>query len=354
MVERLIKIAEGMEPFSRRPKPICFFLDWETKKAEWRTIHTLPAKRDIKFSTVIQWKDCKNEIRICSNYHQPASIVLSEHFEDPYTNESYLKSHLQKCVRRSNSYKALKTAKHFIDMNLEGFLRRLAIIAVEDALPLEGYSILVWLIAATSKGYLISDSQICWCYGYLYSLCQCPYYEIPGKLDKLEFTRLKVHKLSEPGSDLVHSLYLRKAYGGMKNDKLMMTAATKLWFHRYLTESVYCDLLKRDTFYITPPDEPLRLDEWYLAGIDFHCAPYMVPNLAEKYELDDDLIREAIWYFSSSVTDKTDILDSGEIKGTRDMTAILAKKEHLKGVWAKIARSFFSNARYHLKTGSGI
>lgn len=354
MVDRLLKLVSDNKNI-RNTRPVCFFLDWDKKCAEWRTIHDLPPKESLKFSTKIQWTDCnKMDIKICSNYHCPSKIILRDKKDTVYNNESYLKSHLQKCVRRSNTFKALKTAKHFMDLNIENFLRRLSIIAIEDSLPLDGYCVLVWFVAALSKGYYLSDSQICWIYGYLHSLCMCPYYEPPTQLDKLDFMKLKTQRLLPEDSHLIYSIFLRKSYGGMSGDKHMLNQSTKLWFHRYLSKSSFTKYLNREKIFITPPTDPLDISEWYLSGIDFHCCVYMVPNLAEKFELDEADIKSAIWYFSSSVTDKKDIINTEDGGEVRDLSHIESQRERLLPVWKKISKGYFNSARYYLKTQSGF
>jgi hypothetical protein len=236
---------------------------------------------------------------------EPFAITL----ENPCSNKEYLKSHLQKCIRRSNVYKTVKTAYHHIDANLQDFLRRLAIIAVEDALPLEGFSTLVWFMAANSKGYQLSDEQLHWCLGYAADLARCKFRErVPAEAAEPCIKSMRLKRLPQAGQDLAYSILFRHAYGGMEGDGRMLLGLAGLWASRYHTGSRYVANLQRRTNFITPPSEALQKEEWYLAAIDFHCCPHILPAMNERHEeYSEAQIRMAIWHCSSSITDKTDM-----------------------------------------------
>jgi hypothetical protein len=85
----------------RKPIPTYFYLDWEKKQAMWLGIEdiTPEIRASFVFLKKVQWKDMKTKISICTNYKgNPYQVMLSSSYE----NVSFLKSHLQKCIRRSN------------------------------------------------------------------------------------------------------------------------------------------------------------------------------------------------------------------------------------------------------------
>jgi hypothetical protein len=161
MVDRLIKNLNGN---TLNLHPTCFYLSWTDSgptpkyKATWCNYRDIDRSKN-KFATTIKWKDMNMDLVLATDYvDEPYSVNMT----NIYRSREYLKSHLQKVIRRSNPYKALLTAWHFLDLDLHDFLRRLCIIAVEDALPLDGYANLVWFMAAVYKGYKPGNSQIGW------------------------------------------------------------------------------------------------------------------------------------------------------------------------------------------------
>src|SRR3989338_645292 len=180
-----------------KPYPTFFYLDWKERNAHWLTEDSKPSKPT--FIAKVKWKQFHEVTVIVCTHHVPD---LTEYYKDQirsnYSNVSYLKSHLQKCVRRSNTYKAIKTAYHLFELDQLEFLRRLSIIAVEDALPLNGYSVLVWFIAAVSNGYKMSKAQFAWCLGYVYNISECTccdrtLAQSPSPT-KLNFTKLRIYQ----------------------------------------------------------------------------------------------------------------------------------------------------------------
>ena len=61
-----------------------------------------------------------------------------------------LKSHLQKCIRKSNPELAVRTALEFMDLDLISFLRRLPIIMIEDCILMLDIAPIVWFLMCLS------------------------------------------------------------------------------------------------------------------------------------------------------------------------------------------------------------
>jgi hypothetical protein len=291
-----------------------------------------------KFAAMVKWKDLNMDLVIATDYvGEPYNVDM----DNTYHNREYLKSHLQKVIRRSNPYKALMTAWHFLDLDLHDFLRRLCIIAVEDCLPLEGYSTIVWFMSAVSKGYKPCNNQIAWILGYVHDLALCKNYEQIAHTPNLSIRGIKMRTLEQAGKDLVYSMVFRKSYGGMRGDKDMCLMAAQLWSARYHTKSRFLHLLERKDTFITPPMIEMRKSEWVIGAIDFHCCPNIIIAMWEKHdEFTEQEIKSAIWHCSSSVTDKTNIAE--------DLAQRNPKGRNLE-VWRVIRKDFLSYAKFMLE-----
>lgn len=142
-----------------------FFLDGETMKARW--VREMPKFHT--YSTTIKWSALSDEpVTIVGNIGRSDTDKFP-HFVFPseaiYNNVPYLKSHLQKCIRRSNLNLTLKTALHLARLDFQELLRRLCIIMVEDAILMPEFPTLVWIMAAVSKGYCLDKKRVYWLFG---------------------------------------------------------------------------------------------------------------------------------------------------------------------------------------------
>jgi len=328
--------------------PSYFYLNWDKRQAEWRTMDRAPPSKSLKFRSRVKWKELNNmTVELCANYQNP-DLDEYTYVDNPYINVSFLKSHLQKCVRRSNVYKTLKTAYHLMDIDIQEFLRRLAVIAVEDSLPYNGFTTLIWFTAAVSKGYKMSESQKCWCLGYCLQIAESKYYEKHGHSDRpFNLIKKKLDNIDRRGLDLLFSMQFRKAYGGRGGDKKMFDYLTGVWYQRFkLSEDnsrnspdYWINILDCQIKFVTPPENKLELNEWLPAGIDFHCCPQIIGMLMDRHdEFDEQELRSAIWSCSSSVTDKQCI--NGEIVEISDEDRV---------VWKKIAKDYIGMAKFFLK-----
>jgi hypothetical protein len=338
--------------------PTIFFLDFKNQEknfgAEW-----LPASEiktlEIAWQTSITWKDLNSDIVIATNLNFPGDTMagpqdLNLNVTEEYHNISYLKSHLQKCIRRSNVNKAIKTACHMIKLDAQELLRRLAIITLEDVLPLNGFSTLIWLTVAISKGFVLSEIHYYWILGYIYDLCMCKHCEKQpqNKVDEktsVDFKSLKLRSLCQNGRNVCYSIMLRQAYGGMKGDKELCLKLAELWSARFRVKSEFLNLLNRQLKFITYPVEPLFKDDWIVAAIDFHCYTGILLNIAEKHDqFTEDEIKQAIWKFSSSITNKLSISPAQSL--TQD------QHEKYFKIWNTIKKDFFSLGKFMINKNS--
>ena len=265
-----------------------FYLEWLDKRPKRVSIiNEFPKEINYQDKFIID----KKEITICGNindnfmnYYPPPKIY--------YKKDQYLSSHLQKCIRRMNDIKSVQTAKHFIDLNIISFLRRLPIIMLEDVTIHSSISIIIWLMIAVSKGFHIKLEMVKWLLGVVYYLSN----------DK-EYTQYSSEYIQESNieyflekKDILYTLRFRKRYGGMKGDMNMIESFIDLIINNKV-------LIKEDKIPIIKLKmEPLQYKEWIYQANDFHCNRSIISQIKQYYpEIKDERIKELIWIFSSSI-----------------------------------------------------
>lgn len=204
-----------------------------------------------------------------------------------------------------------------IKLDINEFLRRISIIIIEDVILHDSYSTLVWLMVATSTTktkFKPTKFIINWLLGLVNTLCVINDYDdnIGYDSNKYDITLFKDY-------DILLSLQFRKSYGGMDGDIAMLNSASKIWLDR----------LQQNKLYNNSPIEPidcckiknLTSKDWKvegdnIAGIDFHCAPYIISNICNKIsnKYDDKQIKKVIWNCSSGVNNrKKDNISSNDL-----------------------------------------
>ena len=217
-----------------------FYLNWTTMKIKW--LNDIPSKCNFK-------KECtwaKKKIMVCGYFPKEKEI----NHTSSYSNINYLKSHLQKCIRRGNLY-SKNTAYEMLFLDNASFLRRLPIIVVEDVILVDTFPILIWLMLMPEV--TKRQSVVMWLIGFV------------GALTKLN-KKGNYNKLKQVGTkadNMVWALEIRKDYGGMKGDMALLNGV----IYDYLNGG---DVIKME---INPEKgEPLPADKWELSAIDFHCS----------------------------------------------------------------------------------
>lgn len=197
--------------------------------------------------------------------------------------ESYpiplLKSNIQKTMRRRKIEQCLSTTQQLLRQDPIEALRRIPVILVEDAqLHPESYDLIVWLMAAHSKGYALTveDEQFI-----LSATTTALFSDIRYAL--------KIEHDSEIGLE-GFSLALRSAFGGMKGDQAFLLRLAK--------RANSLDTLSE---WIPVPKFPqFSVEQMIPESIDFHCSGSLISWCAQKIHLPLDSIQEAIWWHWSS------------------------------------------------------
>ena len=239
-----------------------FYLKWIDRRPIIPII-TQQKPSNLNFSS--QFKIGKKEFTICGQINEK----FTEYYPDKkiyYSKYQYLQSHLQKCIRRMDSIKSVKTAKHLIDINIVSFLRRLPIIMLEDVTIHESISIIIWLMIAVSKGYKIRYDMIKWLLGVVYHLS--------NDINKTIYNNKNIPvveiNMEHPNKNILYSLFFRKAFGGMNGDMNMIQ-----YYINTIQENNI--IIQKDKIpLIKICMEPLDKKEWIYQANDFHCNKYIL------------------------------------------------------------------------------
>ena len=267
-----------------------FYLEWINKRpsiCEFRD--TIPDKYN--FQCHIKLRKVNGILDEVNLY----GLINEDHYDyefndPPYTKKSYLVSHLQKSIRKMKHTKSVQTAKHLIDLDINSLLRRLPIIMFEDVIPHTSLPIIVWLMIAVSKGFVIKSVMVQWLLGVVYFLSTCDKHDKVHKIDAIDRNSFK-------DNIYLKSIVLRISYGGMNGDMKMLNYFIQLWSLRF-EQGGTMDNSKIQ--YINHKLDALPRSEWDLSANDFHCNKQLIGKVKKQYELySEEYIKKLIWEHSS-------------------------------------------------------
>ena len=268
-----------------------FYLEWKDRRPD--LINLLNEKpKELNFEETFKIKG--KEHTICG-WINPSFYTYYPSVKKTHTKSQYLSSHLQKCIRRFDDVKSVKTAKNFIEIDYTSFIRRLPIIMLEDVCLHESFPILIWLMISNTKGFKLKVPIFKWLLGVVYHLSTCK--------EKTYYSKI----IDEINIDNIDDIYIntlrfRKSYGGMKGDMYMI---------EYYTQNFKNMNVNTDKIFIIKNDiEGLNKNEWLFEANDFHCNKYILNYIKEyfpKYE--KEYIKKLIWIFSSSLNYRTTALE---------------------------------------------
>jgi hypothetical protein len=281
--------------FTRPPKKqrmanvVYFICLWGKTPRSW--LSTKPYPGGTKIGSV-KWRGQPVTVKIVSGTPVQLKVERETYPPDLY---ALLKSNLQKQVRRGKDI-AVATAARLWDLGQFELLRRLIVIAAEDAEVSTETVTITWLMTAKSKGLQLSDDHRNWVLGYIQSLVEhpvCRRLEIKPTIDqyneKLELT--EVLDSDHFQSEQIAGILFRTAYGGLKGDPPMISRCLD-W------------LIQSDT-----PLTTLGVKRWTIgvpkllinrAAIDHHIWSSLVEELQDLHpEYSQDFICTVIWECSS-------------------------------------------------------
>ena len=251
---------------------------------------------------------------ICGYFEEYETHEFQVSKEKKYKNSWFLKSHLQKTVRMMDDQRALPTAMHLMQLDINEFLRRMTVIHLEDTFLHQSWTTLLWLMIALPKKFKMKKYIYEWMLGFVYITCITKKKDdCHKKLKGLEllkkykniFEELNSYhdmKLSKNQESILYSLHIRCAFGGMGCDIIMIENYIKLWKTRFINKSMcITNVMKIRPISIFMNDLPL--ENWDLRSIDYHCQSKFNEYILKKYpELGNlETINKIIWIHNSGL-----------------------------------------------------
>lgn len=237
----------------------------------------------------VKWRGQPITIRIIGSDN-----VVIDKKPEKYPPDLYalLKSSLQKQVRRQKPT-AIATASRLWELGKFELLRRLIIIAGEDACISKETVIIIWLMMACSKGLVLKEIHRQWVLGYVKALVDCnkcvriaePHFQ---ELDP-NLSPVTILESKHPNKYSLVLILSRTSYGGLKGDPPMLSRCIDYHFANNTTLPEFGVSFQEPGKLLVHP-----------AGIDFHICPNMLQILSNDI-YDAEYIKTVIWECSSGV-----------------------------------------------------
>lgn len=309
-----------------------FYLDWSEKyspveNAYWTD--TKPEKINYIDQVKCDYIKTGYYFYICGNFAGNDEREFYFAKDKVYKNTGFLKSLLQKSVRKMNGELAVQACYHLFKLDFNNLIRRLPIIMLEDTYLHESFTTLVWLMIATGQKNKFSIKQYIyeWLLGIVYMMTvNITNYDDIFEQEKEEDQQQKspvyeilntYNTLRRDEMSILYSIHLRIAYGGMPCDIDMLNKYSRKWFMRFTNKDVDIDtninnrtILRIECVPICIYIKDLTLSEWDISAIDYHCAPKLIELISKKYdEIDETEIKKIIWCHSSAINNRKKSLE---------------------------------------------
>ena len=282
-----------------------FYINWNnTPEINWLTENT----KKSTFKKIIKCKTL-GDILVTGDIENNLNMKLTN-----FKYTSLLKSNLQKCVRRKILDKSLSTAKLMIKTDFLQFIRRLAIIMLEDTTLHESFNVIIWMTAAFPQ-WKPTKEHINWLLDIVKYLISNEYYDDYSEISPFDYNNNKkiIQDLNPKNRNLIYSMIFRKSFGGMKCDISMIDTLINKWIIRFTKNNNFnCyNQINSNKEKI----KNIKTNEIILASIDFHCYPQMINKIrAIHLNYSKDMIKNAIWYHRSRINirknlESNDIMD---------------------------------------------
>jgi hypothetical protein len=248
--------------------------------------------------------------------------------EAVYKNIHYLKSHLQKCIRKCDDNRAIQTARHLLKLDANELLRRLPIIMLEDVFLHESFTTILWFMIANKTSFKMQKYMYEWILGLIYVLCK-----ISKKDEYIDIVNnYSEREISKEESSILYSIEIRGKYGGTEDDILFLEKCKKIWERRFLQKNVRVNTIKIRPICVHMSD--MDINDWDLSAIDYHCNNKFIEIIGKKFDdISHEDLQKMIWLNSSGVNKR-------EIK-----------KIYMEEPWNKIKFYVEKTQKYLLNSG---
>ena len=250
---------------------------------------------------------------ICGYFSDYEDDDFTIYKENKYKNVHFLKSHLQKNIRKKDSNRAIQTALHLMKLDMNEFLRRMIIIHIEDTFLHNSLNTLIWLMVAHStKKFKMKKYIYEWLLGFAYitsitkkiddynkklkNMSNKEFRNIYEELNSYEKININDEQIST-----IYSLNIRIAYGGMECDKRMIKKCINLWKTRFINNNIKMNYMKIKPINVYVSE--LEIESWDYSAIDFHTNKNFIDFIMKKYPYinSQEELKKIIWYNSSGI-----------------------------------------------------
>ncbi len=308
-----------------------FYIDWNEENPYAKWLYKKP--KEANWSNVVKWNKVGDVIICCresekmeidSSLNKKIIEQINSNFIESETKIiSFLKSHLQKSIRRQKQIQSIESAFILLKLNKNEILRRLSIIMFEDTKMKKYFLNLFWLIVSVSKDYILKEFQIDLILKYVSDLSLYDKYdkiEI-SKSENEEFNPVKFiekielsNKLSDLQKDILYCITFRISYGGMLFDKNMLIDYAYIWFDRFenkkndLIDDLDIEKNKDINIKFALDNKFKTINDFVYQSVDFHCFPYLIKNIYDECnnEYSEEQIKKCIWEYNSKINTRKD------------------------------------------------
>ena len=318
--------------FDIKPKeqkiPKVFYLNWKKSKAYPVSQATfddeLPSTLKYNYEYKIHWKEYKSYLFVYGlidktddlyNYQIVNKMLI--------TDTNFLKSQLQKAVRRQLVNVAVQTANDMIKLSISDLLRRLPIIMLEDTVLHESFSTLIWLmINIDNPKFHLTKNMVKWILGIVEMITLIDKkWEIPSLLpdEKFKILDYGLLHMNNGHSSCLHAILLRRSYGGMKCDMRFLMDCFKYYYEN--AENALHFSTKSKSIELTVTS--MKRNDYLSCAYDFHVNPTIITIISNEHDVDN--IKDLIWKFSSSINKRLLNSDVSDIDDWKKIEPIYTK-----------------------------
>lgn len=279
-----------------------FYLEWKDNYLPTKCGWYVKSPEKENYNTNVNWKNV-SKITICGYIDNINNNEFNFKIkEKKYKNVAYIKSLLQKAIRRGDIDISLKSALIFIKLDIINFLRRILIIMLEDVAIHHSFNVILWLLVCFSKDnkFKLKTFYVKYLLGVVYVLVNIKKKYIVKEVEDIDYETISLLESfnNKKNRSIIYSLILRKSYGGLKSDMVLIDK-----YVRNLIKDLD-SFIKHYSIIVKPIEyefDTLNLEDWIIEAIDYHCDKRVIEYIEKKHSIQEDEIRKLIWHNDSKI-----------------------------------------------------
>jgi hypothetical protein len=299
-----------------------FYLSWNNEFRPDEQAYWLDKKPDkVNFIEEIQSNYIYKgyTFYLCGYFKDYDDPIYNLSKETKFKNIFFLKSHLQKSIRKQNDSLAIQTSYHLLKLDHVELLRRISIIMIEDVQIHESFTTIIWLMIALSNDkksksnnsskFRIKKYIYEWVLGVIYTLCQIN--EINNfenkaykKEDELKISKTNIQLFNSFNQynreiySILYSIHIRISFGGLNGDIEMLKNFANYINIINITKNINKIPIRLIKIYV----KELEIDDIDYTAIDYHCNSNFLEYIHKKFpHIEMEELKKIIWYHSSGI-----------------------------------------------------